>query len=48
MKLLPALIKDDKEFDSINLIIQEIPVVYDYVKTNVPALWAALKPKASN
>lgn len=29
----------------IRLVTQEIPVIYEFVQTNIPKLWDAYKPK---
>jgi pyroglutamyl-peptidase len=42
VKLLPSM-NIEEEFD-VNLIIREIPVTYEYVAENVPALWRVHNP----
>lgn len=43
VKLLPTL--DLERELGIRLITKEIPVIYDYVQTNVPQFWETFKPK---
>lgn len=43
VKLL-ATLDLEREF-GIRLITKEIPVIYDYVQTNIPLLWENYKPK---
>lgn len=48
VKELQKLWTDFKEFPDIKLIIEEIPVSYSYVSTQIPQLWKKHNPIVSS